>query len=98
MRLIQSDGQIVDGIEIDADAPVAVSSSKSDGGKATALVICTALCAISAVIAVRVAYSYHDDSVETWEQYQKERNHVIELEARLNALTGEVQELKHERR
>lgn len=98
MRLINSDSQIVDSNEIETDGPVAVSSSKSDGGRATALVICTALCAISAVIAVRVAYSYHDDSVDIQDQYQKERNHVIELEARLHTLTDEVQEIRHERR
>lgn len=41
---------------------------------------------------------YSEDSMYTQDQYQKERNHVIELEARLKILGDEVQEMKHVRR
>ena len=96
MRLVNSDSQIVDAIEVKTDAPVAVSSSKSDGGKSTAHVICAVLCAISATIAIGCAYAFHDDSLDLQDQYQKERNHVIELEARQKALADEISYLKQE--
>ena len=98
MHRENSDGGWQYDCSIDAAAPVAVSSSKSDGGRATAHVICAVLCAISTTIAVACAYSYREDTLSTRDEYQKERNHVIELEARLHALTEQVEEMNRVRR
>lgn len=71
---------------------------------ATLIAVCALVCGICAAVswwAVNeqrsVSVKYHDDSVDLQDQYLKERNHVIELEARLKVLGDEVQELKHVR-
>lgn len=77
-----------------------------DNGKYMAVVavlaIVCGLCAAISWWAVTeqhaVAIQFRDASLDTQDQYQKERNHVIELEARLKILGDEVQEIKHERR
>ncbi len=73
-----------------------------DNGKhISAVAICAALCGIAAVFAGWSVYKWHeyavryrDDSVDLQMQYEKERNHIIELEARLKVLGDEVQSLK----
>lgn len=73
-----------------------------DTGKhAAGLAICAIVCGLCAAISWwavseqrAIAIRYHDDAVDVQDQYQKERNHVIELEARLGVLGDEVRNLK----
>ena len=77
-----------------------------DNGKHVAAVaICAVVCGLCAALswwAVSkqgdISDRYHGDSVDWQNQHERERNHVIELEARLKILGDEVQEIKHERR
>lgn len=99
MRLINSDGQVCDAKVVAQPGGNANRNSITlVDGRLSAVVICAALCGICTAISFTVWRSYHDDAVDIQDQYQKERNHVIELEARLKILGDEVQEMKHERR
>lgn len=70
-----------------------------DMGKGfAAMLVCAVISGICATISFTVWRSAHDDSVDIQDQYQKERNHVIELEARLKILGDEVQHMKESRR
>lgn len=70
-----------------------------DMGKGlAAMLVCAVICGMCATVCWTTWRSYHDDSVDIQDQYQKERNHVIELEARLHTLTDDVEALRHERR
>lgn len=66
MRLINSDGQIVDSVEVsEPSAPVAVSSSKSDGGKSTLLVLCGMACGLTLAMGLVLALVAYKSERET---------------------------------
>lgn len=77
-----------------------------DNGKyVAAIVVCAVVCGLCAAVswwsvsASRdVTIGFRDESLDIQDQYQKERNHVIELEARLKILGDEVEEMQHVRR
>lgn len=77
-----------------------------DNGKYMAVVVVLAVvCGISATVSVWAALSmrateisYRDSYLYTQEEFQKTRNHTIELEAGLKVLSDQVQENKHVRR
>lgn len=77
-----------------------------DTGKHTAaLAVCAVICGICAAVSWwavhtqdEIATRYRDDSLYVQEQYQKERNHVIELEARTKVNADEITALKQELR
>lgn len=99
MRLINSDGQVCDAKVVAQPGGNANRNSITlIDGRLSVIAICAVLCGVCAAISFTVWRSYHDDAVDIQDQYQKERNHVIELEARLSFLTNEVQEMKHEHR
>lgn len=69
---------------------------------AAVVAVCAVVCGICVAVSWwaiaeqrAIGVRFHDDSVDMQDQYQKERNHVIELEARLNVLSNQVQELTH---
>lgn len=70
-----------------------------DNGKYMAVVVILAvICGFCANVSWRMQNDFRNESIAIQDQYQKERNHVIELEARQKVLADELQELKHERR
>ena len=70
-----------------------------DNGKHVAAVaFCAIVCGFCAALCWKMSVSFHDDSVDIQDQYQKERNHVIELEARLKVQGDQIQEMSHVRR
>jgi hypothetical protein len=69
---------------------IQIDSSKHALIMAVSAFVC-GVCVLASLILLRVS---HDDLVDVQDQYQKERNHVIELEARLKILGDELQELK----
>lgn len=69
-----------------------------DNGKYMAVIVVLAIvCGFCANVAWRMQSDFRNDAIDIQDQYQKERNHVIELEARLKILGDEVQEMKHVR-
>lgn len=77
-----------------------------DTGKyAAAMVLCAVVCGVCSGVtwwAVdrqrEVSDRYHSDTVDWQNQHERERNHIIELEARLQIQGQEIQEMKHVRR
>lgn len=77
-----------------------------DNGKYIAAVtICAVTCGLCLCASIwaiseqhKLTSEYRENYLDTQDEYQKERNHVIELEARQKALADELQEMKHERR
>lgn len=61
----------------------------------TMVAVCAIVCGLCAAISFTCWRAAHDDLVDVQDQYQKERNHVIELEARQKVLADELEELKH---
>lgn len=96
MAMLRDDGiPIMDAVADNRSAQVI----QVDTGRHVAVVaICAVICGICTTISFTTWRAMHDDMVDVQDQYQKERNHVIELEARLKVLADELQELKHERR
>ena len=71
----------------------------------SAVALCAIVCGLCAAISWWAVYEqrdtarrYRDDSIDMQDKYDRERNHVIELEARLKIQGEEIQEMKHERR
>lgn len=70
----------------------------------TAVAVCAVVCGLCLMGTCWSLYQmhwtevhHHDDAMDLQDEYQKVRNHVIELEARTKVLTDEV-EKSHERR
>src|SRR5689334_2382637 len=107
MRMINSDGQVVNAKVLARDSGTANRNDNSiviDTGKhAATLALCAILCGLCAAVswwAVEaqhdIAVRYRDDSLNTQEEFQKVRNHVIELEARTKVNADEIAALKQE--
>lgn len=101
MRLINSDGQITDA-RVLAEAGGSANRNTAtviDNGKYIAAVaICAAICGLCAAQSWSIYQDSRNIGNDLQDEYQKTRNHTIELEARLKVLADEVQEMKHERR
>ena len=70
-----------------------------DNGKYLAVIVVLAVvCGFCANVSWTIQKDYRNDRITLQDEYQKERNHVIELEARLGVAVDEIRELKHERR
>lgn len=94
-----------DGIDADCSDRSAQVIQNFSGKHVAAVAICAAICGLCAAISwwavqenIKTALRYRDDSIDMQMQYEKERNHVIELEARQKFLADQLQELSHVRR
>lgn len=95
-----SDSQVerIADYELGDGASSNVNSFRVDVGSFTlsAIVLCAIACGYCVSVAWDVSRKFHDESVDIQEQYQRERNHVIELEARTKVNADEISALKQE--
>lgn len=70
-----------------------------DNGKyMAAIVVLSLIAGVSGAVAWWAATSYREDSLEIQDEYQKERNHVIELEGNQKSQAEEIHDLQRQLR